>query len=55
MENDDENINDLQKYLEQLSNVEKQIIETAKEVLGSSFNIQKSIGFQEWKKNQHNL
>ena len=42
---------DIQEYLEQLSENERKIIETAKEVLGSSFNINKSIGFEEWKKN----
>ena len=46
-----ENYTDIQEYLEQLSENERKIIETAKEVLGSSFNINKSIGFEEWKKN----
>ena len=41
---------EIQEYLEQLSIIDKIIIEKAKEVLGSSFNIEKSIGFIEWKK-----
>ena len=38
------------KYLEQLSNIEKKIIKKAEEVLETSFNIERSIGFIEWKK-----
>ena len=52
--NNDPNIDnsrDIQEYLEKLSKTEKEVIEIAKEVLGSSFNIKKSIGFEEWKKN----
>lgn len=48
-----ENSLDTQEYLEQLSEIERKIIETAKEVLGSSFNIYKSIGFETWKKNSN--
>lgn len=48
-----ENSLDTQEYLEQLSEIERKIIETAKEVLGSSFNIYKSIGFKTWKKNSN--
>jgi hypothetical protein len=39
----------LENYLEQLSDTEKKIIDTATQVLGSSFNITRSIGFIEWK------
>jgi len=42
---------DIQEYLERISERERKVIEIAKEVLESSFNIQKSIGFEEWKKN----
>lgn len=38
-------------YLENMTEREKKIVEIAQETLGSSFNIEKSIGFQEWKKN----
>ena len=38
-------------YLEEMTEREKKVIEIAKETLGSSFNIEKSIGYQEWKKN----
>ncbi len=51
--NQDENIansRDIEEYLEKLSKREKEIIEIAIEVLGSSFDIKKSIGFEEWKK-----
>ena len=41
---------DIQEYLERISERERKVIEIAKEVLESSFNIQKSIGFEEWKK-----
>ena len=40
---------DIKEYLEQLSEKEKKILNRAKEILESSFNINKSIGFQEWK------
>jgi len=41
---------EIEEYLEQLSETEKKIVKTAQEILESSFNINKSIGFQEWKK-----
>ena len=42
----------IQKYIEQLSVKEKQTLKIAQEHLGSSFNLVKSIGFQNWiKKN----
>lgn len=43
----------IQKYLDSLTDIEKQAYEIAKEHLGSSFNITKSIGFLKWiKKNK---
>ena len=40
-------------YLQSLNDIEKIAIEIAKEDLGSSFNIEKSIGFLNWiKKNK---
>ena len=38
------------KYLKSLSPIEKIALEIAKEDLGTSFNIEKSIGFLNWKK-----
>ena len=40
-------------YLQSLNDIEKIAIEIAKEDLGSSFNIEKSIGFLNWKSNQN--
>ena len=41
------------KYIKQLSLMEKKALEIAKEDLGSSFNIEKSIGYLSWlKKNK---
>ena len=42
-------IPDIQQYLEQLSEREKKVFNTAKVILESSFNITESISFQEWK------
>ena len=43
----------IQKYIKQLSFMEKKALEIAKEDLGSSFNIEKSIGYLSWlKKNK---
>lgn len=43
----------IQKYIKQLSVMEKKALEIAKEDLGSSFNIEKSIGYLSWlKKNK---
>ena len=41
--------NDIQQYLEQISETERKIIENAKTTLGNSFNIYRSLGFIEWK------
>ena len=41
-----------EQYIKQLSPKEKQTLKIAQEHLGSSFNLEKSIGFQKWiKKN----
>ena len=40
----------IENYVEQLTPIEKLILETAYKMLGSSFDISKSIGFLEWKK-----
>ena len=43
----------IDKYLETLNNIEKIALQIAKEDLGTSFNIEKSIGFLNWiKKNK---
>ena len=43
----------IQKYIKQLSLMEKKALKIAKEDLGSSFNIEKSIGYLSWlKKNK---
>ena len=44
----EESIEDL--YINQLSENEKLILELAKSMLKSSFNLKESIGFIEWKK-----
>lgn len=43
--------NDVQKYLDQLSEQERLVLEIARSHLGSSFDIRKSIGFLTWKRN----
>tara|TARA_B100000035_G_C21035688_1_gene570795 strand:- start:899 stop:1054 length:156 start_codon:yes stop_codon:yes gene_type:complete len=40
----------IDRYLKSLTNIEKVAMEIAKEDLGTSFNIEKSIGFLNWKK-----
>ena len=43
----------IDKYLETLNYIEKIALQIAKEDLGTSFNIEKSIGFLNWiKKNK---
>lgn len=42
-----------QKYLDTLNNVEKQAFNIAREHLGSSFDLSKSIGYKKWE--QENL
>ena len=41
---------DIQQYIGQLSPQEKIVLQIAQEHLASSFNIEKSIGYLEWKK-----
>ena len=41
---------DIKRYLEQLSEGERQTYEIAKQHLETSFSIEKSIGFINWKK-----
>ena len=44
---------DIDKYIKSLTDIEKKAYEIAKEHLGSSFDITKSIGFLKWiKKNK---
>ena len=38
----------VEKYIAQLSDVEKKILKIAQDHLETSFNIKKSIGFKEW-------
>ena len=38
-------------YIQQLSDMEKIVFEIAKEHLGTSFNIEKSIGYKKWLRN----
>jgi len=40
------------QYLEQLSPAEKKALQFAQDHLKSSFHIERSNGFQEWKKNK---
>jgi hypothetical protein len=42
----------IEEYISQLTEVEKIAYEIAKEHLGSSFNIKRSNGFNEWLKNK---
>ena len=39
-----------EKYIKQLTEKEQKAYNIAKEHLGSSFNLEKSIGFQQWLK-----
>tara|TARA_Y100000389_G_C17413754_1_gene492459 strand:- start:923 stop:1072 length:150 start_codon:yes stop_codon:yes gene_type:complete len=39
---------EIDEYIQQLSESEKIAYDIAKKMLGSSFNIEKSIGFLEW-------
>ena len=49
-----ETINEIQeKYVQSLNEMEKQGYIIAKEHLGSSFSLEKSIGFKEWLKKQN--
>jgi len=46
--------NSIQEYLKSLNEQERKTLEIAKEHLGSSFNINKSIGYIKWKSKQTN-
>jgi hypothetical protein len=43
---------DREIYLSQLSEKEKITLKSAEDILGSSFNLKKSIGFKEWQNSQ---
>ncbi len=43
---------DSEEYVKQLNEKEKMALKIAKEHLGSSFNLEKSIGFIQWKKSR---
>lgn len=43
----------IQKYVEQMTEQERLVLEIAKEHLGSSFDIEKSIGFVKWLSKQN--
>ena len=43
----------VEKYIAQLSEIEKIAMEIAKKNLKTSFDIEKSLGFIEWKKNNN--
>ncbi len=51
MESENEQSKVLEKYIQQLSEVEKLTMEIAKENLKTSFDIEKSLGFRDWLKN----
>ena len=53
-DNDDNNQIDINLYIDQLSDVEKKVIGIAKEVLGDSFNIERSLGYLQWKNTINN-
>ena len=42
-----------QKYLDTLNDVEKQAFNIAREHLGSSFDLSKSIGYKKWEQENH--
>ena len=42
----------IQKYISQLTPIEKKALEIAKRCLETSFDIEKTIGFQKWLKTQ---
>jgi hypothetical protein len=50
MENNDE----IEEYVASLTPLQKKAFDIAKDHLGSSFNIHKSIGFLQWKENKEN-
>ena len=44
----------IQKYVNQLTEKERKVLNIAKDHLGSSFNIQKSNGYKRWIKKKKN-
>tara|TARA_B100001093_G_scaffold520056_1_gene612338 strand:- start:5578 stop:5718 length:141 start_codon:yes stop_codon:yes gene_type:complete len=44
---------DIEEYLKQLNDQEILALEQAKKILGDSFNIKKSIGYNIWLKNKN--
>ena len=44
----------IQEYLKSLNEQERKTLEIAKDHLGTSFNIKKSIGYITWKNKQNN-
>ena len=46
-----ENSDNIKKYISQLTDKEKIALKKAEEILGDSFNIQKSLGFIKWNNN----
>ena len=42
-------VEEITDYLNQLTDKEKLALNKAKEILGDSFNIKKSLGFMKWK------
>jgi hypothetical protein len=48
MESNDVDV-DIKKYIDQLSDKERKVYNIAKEHLGTSFNILKSVGYINWK------
>ena len=52
MENEENKDQQQEKYVQSLSEREYKAYLIAKSHLGSSFDLEKSIGYMEWKKNQ---
>ena len=51
----DSNFNLIKLYIDQLDETELAILEIARKMLKSSFNIEKTIGFINWKNKNNNL
>ena len=47
-------LENIQKYIAQMTDREKKAYNIAKDMLQTSFNIKKSIGYQKWLKNNSN-
>ena len=47
-------LENIQKYIAQMTEREKKAYNIAKDLLQTSFNIKKSIGYQNWLKNNSN-